>query len=116
MVLLILESHGPLHFGACVNKTAQRITGERMIVAARVHVLELPGFGVMLLGVHSREEKAFNFVCGVERVAFPLEYLVGVGFQNTAHVGGEGAAILVNDLTEYHHLAVAEKIRRGPVE
>ena len=44
VVLLVLETHGALHFGGRVDERAQRIAGQRVIVAAGVDVLELAGF------------------------------------------------------------------------
>ena len=69
MVLLVLEAHGALHFGAVIDERAQRIAGQRVIVAAGVDVLELAGFVIAPLGVHALEEEAFDFVGGVQRVA-----------------------------------------------
>ncbi len=43
VVLLVLEAHGALHFGGGVDKVAQRIARQGVVVAARVHVLELAG-------------------------------------------------------------------------
>ena len=72
MVLFVLESHGALHFGGGVDETAQRVTGQGMIVAAGVHVIELVGFVVALFGVRALEKEAFDFVGGVKRVAVLL--------------------------------------------
>ena len=47
VILLVLESHRALHFGRGIDEGAQRIAGQRVIVAAGVHVLELAGFGDM---------------------------------------------------------------------
>ena len=41
VVLFVLEAHGALHFGGGVDERAQRIAGQRVVVAAGVHVLEL---------------------------------------------------------------------------
>ena len=51
VILLVLEAHGALHFGGGVDERAQRVAGQRVIVAAGVHVLELAGFVVAPLGV-----------------------------------------------------------------
>ncbi len=56
-------------------KRAQRIAGQRVIVAAGVHVFELAGLVVVPLGVYALEEEAFNLVGRVQRVAFVLEQL-----------------------------------------
>ena len=69
MVLLVLEAHRALHFGDGVDELAQRVAGQRVVVAAGVDVLEVAGFVVAALGVEALEEEAFDFVGGVERVA-----------------------------------------------
>ncbi len=46
VVLLVLEAHRALHFGGGVDEGAQRIAGQRVVVAAGVHVFELAGFVV----------------------------------------------------------------------
>ncbi len=69
VVLLVLEPHGPLHFGRRVDERAQRITGERVVVPAGVDVLEPVRLVEPLFGVRSVEQKAFDLIRGVERVA-----------------------------------------------
>ena len=114
MILLILEAHGALHFGGGVDERAQRIAGQRVIVAAGVDVLELAGFVIVALGVGALEQEAFNFVGGVERVALLLVQLVGVALEHAANVGGVGRAVLVDDFAEDQHLAGAEDVGRTP--
>ena len=41
VILLVLEAHRALHFGGGVDEGAQRIAGERVVIAAGVDVLEL---------------------------------------------------------------------------
>ena len=53
MVLLVLEAHGALHFGGGVDKRAQRVAGQRVVIAAGVDVLELAGFVIAPLGVRA---------------------------------------------------------------
>ena len=70
MVLLVLEAHGALHFGGGVDERAQRVAGQRVIVAAGVDVLELAvGFVIVPLRVGPLEEEALNFVGGVQGVS-----------------------------------------------
>ena len=64
-----------MHFGGGVDEGAQRIAGQRVIVAAGVDVIELLGLMIMALGLDAIEEKAFNLVGGVEGVALVLEEL-----------------------------------------
>ena len=116
VVLLVLEAHGALHFGGCVDELAQRIERQRVIVAAGVDELEFARLVVMLLGVVAGEEEAFNLIGGVQRVALFLVQLVGVGLQHAAQVAGVRRAVLVDDGAEHQHLAVAEHIGRNPVE
>src|SRR5262249_4251057 len=70
VILFILEAHGALHFGRGVNERAQRIAGQRVVVAAGIHVLKLAGLMVPAFGVGSGEEKALDFVGSIEGVAF----------------------------------------------
>ena len=114
VVLLVLEAHGALHFGGGVDERAQRIAGQRVIVAAGVDVFELAGLVIVALGVGALEQEAFDFVGGVERVAFLLVQLVGVALQHAANVGGVRRAALVDDFAEHQHLARAETRRRAP--
>ena len=85
VVLLVLEAHGALHFRGCVDELAKRIAGQRVIVAAGVHVFELAGVVIAPLRVRSLEEKAFNFVRGVQRVPSSCS-VVGVVLQHAANV------------------------------
>ena len=69
VVLFVLEAHGALHFGAGIDEVAERIAGQRVVVAAGVDVFELAGLVIAAFGVGAVEEEAFDFVGGVERVA-----------------------------------------------
>ncbi len=116
VILFVLESHGPLHFGAPVDKGAQRIAGQRVIVSAGVHILEFAGFVIAPLGVEARENEAFDFIGGVQRVAVLFELSLGISLQHAAHVADVRAAVLLQDFAEHHYLALAENVRRAPVE
>src|ERR1017187_923752 len=43
VVLLVLKPHRPLHFRAAVDEVPQRIPRQRVVIPARVHILELAG-------------------------------------------------------------------------
>ncbi len=116
MVFLILESHRALHFRCSVNEHAQRIARQRVIIPARVDVLELAGFVIGALGIRSLKQKAFNLIRCIERVAFFLVQDVGIVFQHAANVGRVRRSALVDDLTKHQDLARAEYIRGRPVE
>src|SRR2546423_11352194 len=73
MVFLILEAHGALHFRCGVNESAQRVSRQRVIVAACVYVLEFAGFMITALGVCAFEEETLNLIGGVKRV--PLGFI-----------------------------------------
>ena len=90
VILLVLEAHRALHFGGRVDELAQRIARQRMIVAARVDVLELAGLVIAALGVRALEEEAFDFVGGVQRVAILRELIVRVTLQDAADVAAVG--------------------------
>ena len=73
VILFVLEAHGALHFGSRVDEIAQRIAGQRVVVAAGIDVFELAGLVISALGVRRPEEEAFDFVGGVQGVAVLLE-------------------------------------------
>ena len=116
MVLLVLEAHGALHFGDFVDKGAQRIAGQRVIVTTGVDVFKLAGLVILALGVFALEKEAFDFVGGVQRVAFLLEKVVGILLEHGAEVGAVRGAVLVDHFAEDHHFAGAEDIGGRPVE
>ncbi len=116
MIFLVLESHGALHFGGNIDEGAQRIPGQRVIIATSIHVLELQSFRVVFLGVHALEQEAFNLVGRIQGVAFFLIQRVGIAFQDAAHVGGIWPALLLDHFAKYHHLARPKKVCRRPIE
>ena len=77
MIFLILESHCALHFRCRINESAQRISRQRMIVAAGVHILELPGLVITPFGIRALEEKSFDFIGGVQGVTVLLVLCLG---------------------------------------
>ena len=72
VVLLVLESHRALHFGAGIDERAQRIAGQRVIVAAGVDVLETLRLVIVALRIGALEKKSLNFVGRIQRVALLL--------------------------------------------
>ena len=70
MILFVLEAHRALHFGGRVNKTAQRIAGQRVVIAAGVHVLKFVRLVIVTFGVFTLEQETFDFVRRIERIAF----------------------------------------------
>ena len=68
MVLLVLEAQRALHLGRGVDEGAQRIAGQRVIVAAGVHIVEALLLGKVLLRIHALEQEALNLVRGIQRV------------------------------------------------
>ena len=116
MILLILEPHRALHFGARVDKRPQRIARQRMVVAAGVHVFELTRLVVAALGILAVEKKSFNLVCRIQRVAFPFVQLVRISLERSANVRAIRRTVLVDHLAKHENLARAEHIRRRPVK
>ena len=116
MILFVLESHGALHFGGGVDERAQRVAGQRMVVAAGIHVFELAGLVVVALGIHALKQEAFDLVGRVQGVALLFVQVRSETFQDAAHVGGVRAAVLVDDFAEHQHLAGTEEVGRPPVE
>src|SRR5438309_11092601 len=116
MVFLVLEAHGPLHFGSRVDERTQRIAGQRVIVSAGVDVLELAGFVIAALGIGPFEQEAFDFVGGVESVAllfmeFGCEFL-----QDAANVSAVRLSTFVYYIAEDQDFAGTEDIGWRPVE
>jgi len=46
VILFVLKTHGALHFRAGVDKRAQRVAGQRVIVSAGIDVFKFSGFVV----------------------------------------------------------------------
>src|SRR6185437_6539622 len=89
---------------------------EDVVVAAGVDEFEFAGLMVLALGVLAGEKKAFNFRGGVERVLLFLEQVVCVVLEHAAKIARVLRAILVDDIAEDEHLAVAEDVGGHPVE
>ena len=60
--------------------------------------------------------KPFDLVGRVQRVALLLVERVGIALQHAADVARVERPVLVDDGAEHQHLAVAEHVRRHPVE
>ena len=116
VILFVLESHRALHFRGRIDEGAQRIAGQRMIVAAGVHVFELAGLVVGALGVRSIEQEALDLIGGVEGIAVLFVQLVAKQLQHAADVGGVGLAVLIDDLAKNEYFARPENIGRPPVK
>src|SRR5262249_39039326 len=116
MVLFVLKAHRALDFGGGVDEDAQRVSGQRVIIAAGVDVLEPAGFVIASLGVGSLEEEAFDLVGRIGGIALLLMQAIGELLENAAHVGGVGFASLVDDVAKNQNFARTENIRRRPVE
>ncbi len=114
MVLLVLEAHRALHFSYGVDETAQRIAGQRVEIAARVHIFELPCLGKTAFRVDARKQKAFNLIRCVQRVPVLVELLLRQRLQQAARVARIGAAVLIDHVPVHQDFAGAENIR-GPV-
>src|ERR1043166_1262262 len=108
MVFLILEAHGALHFSRGVNKRAQWISGERMVIAAGIHIFELVGFVVATLGVRPLKEETFNLIGRVERVALFLVHFCGKNFQISADIGAVGLTAFINHIAKDQDFAGAK--------
>ena len=116
VIFLVLESHRSLHFRGRINKRAQRIARQRMVVTAGIHVFEFAGFVVTPLRVLPPEKKSFDFIGGVQRIAFFLVEAIRVAFQHSANVCGVRRAVFVNHVPENQNLARSENIRWRPVK
>ncbi len=116
VILLVLEAHRALHFRRAVDELPQIVARQRVVVAARVHILELAGLVVVPLRVHALEQEPFDFVGRVQRVALLLVQPLREVLQHPADVARVRAAVLVDHLAEHQHLARTEVVRRRPVE
>jgi len=77
---------------------------------------EFAGFVVASFSVGTVEEEAFDFVGGVERVAFFVVEFSGERLQRATDVGFVGRAVFVDDFTEDEHFAGTEDVGRTPVK
>src|SRR3954451_13978414 len=100
MVLFILEPHRALHFRRRVNKGAQRVTRERVIVSASIYILKRPTLVILSLRIHPLEKEPFNLVRRIQRVTFFFKLLVGKLFQDAADVRRISPALLLNNIAE----------------
>ena len=116
VIFLVLETHGSLDFGGGINKRAQRIAGERVVVTAGIDVFEFAGLVVVPLRVLALEKESFDFVGGVEGVAFFLVEIVSVTFQDSANVGRVRRTVLVDHMSKDKHFARPKHIRRRPIK
>ena len=71
---------------------------------------------VAALGIRSLEEEAFDFIGGVQRVAFGLEKLLGPLLEHATDVGRVRRSALIDDVAKDQYLARAEDIGGRPVE
>src|SRR5258707_5569884 len=63
MALLVLKTHRALYFGGGVNERAQRVAGQRVVVAASIDIFELARLVVGAFRVLAFEKKTFDLVC-----------------------------------------------------
>jgi len=116
VVFFVLESHGALHFSRGVDKLAQRIKRQRVIVAAGRDELEFAGLMVGALGILAGEEEALDLSGCIQRVVVLLVLLIGIRLKHAAQIAGVGGAVLVDHVAKNQNLAVAENVGRHPVE
>src|SRR5579862_7566237 len=116
MIFLILKTHRPLHFRTGIDESAQNITGQRVIVAARVYILELAGLVIAALRVGPLKQKTLNFVGGVQRVTLLLVEVIRIGFQNASDVSTVRCPAFVDDIAEHQHFAGSKDVRRTPIK
>src|SRR6267142_3755686 len=87
-----------------------------MVISAGIDVLEFAGLVIMPLRVLALEQKAFDFVGGVEGVAFLPVQIVGEQLENAANIGAVRSASLIDDVAEHQHFARSENVGGRPVE
>jgi len=116
VVLFVLETHGALNFRRRVDELPQRVARQRVVVAAGVDVLELACLVIAPLGVGALEQKAFNLVGGVQRVAALIELRLREALQDPANIRRIWRPILIDHFAKHQHLARAEVVGGRPVE
>ena len=116
MVFLILESHRPLDFRGGIDKLAQRVARQRMVIASLVHILEGLGVVVLTLRVNPVKQKALDLVGCIQRIAVFLVHLLRELLEDAANVRAIRSARLLDHVAEDQHLARPEYIRGCPVE
>src|SRR6185312_10671037 len=116
MILLILESHRALHFRGCIDESAQRIAGQRVIVAAGVYVIEFGGLVITTLRVRSFEQEAFDFVGGIKRESFVFVKSLRPLLKHAANVGGVRGSAFVDHVAKDQNLSGTEDVSRRPVK
>src|SRR5512145_2935432 len=115
MVLLVGEAERTLDFRRRVDETAQRVSRQRVVVAAGRDEFEAAGFAVAAFGIASVEQETLDLVRRV-RDHFLLGELGAIGLEPRAEVPRVDRAVLILHLTEDENLAGAEYIGRQPVE
>ncbi len=115
VVLLVGEAEGALHLRAVVDELAQRVAGQRVVVAAGRDELEAARLGVAALGVASLEQEALDLVRDVGDDVL-LRQRRAERLEPGPDVAGVGAAVLVLDFAEGQHLARPEDVGRQRVE
>src|SRR4051812_32754404 len=116
VILFVLEPHGALNFRSAVDKCAERVAGQRVVIAAGVHVLESLGFVIGALRVLTLEQEALDFIGGVEGVTVFLMLLSGITLENAADVSAVRAALLVDHLTKDEHFSGSEDVGGSPIK
>src|SRR6185312_15815003 len=99
-----------------VNELAQRISGQRMIVATGIHIVELACLVVATFRVHTLKEKAFNFIRCIEGVALFLVQSGGIELEDPADVAHIRRAVLVNYIAKNQHFPWTKDVCRSPIE
>ena len=116
MVFFVLKSHRTLNLGDGIDEIAQRVARQRMVVTTGVHVFERAGLVKAAFGVKALEEKAFDLVGSVERVAFFCVAFIGEFLERAANVSGKRFAVTVEDVAEDEDFSRTEDVGRPPVE
>src|SRR4051794_25081020 len=104
MILLVLESHGTLHFSRRIDEGPQGIAGKRMVVAAGVDVLQLSSLVIPALGIGTLKQKSFNLIGRVQGIALLFILFLGKGLEHRADVAAVRISTLVDDLAKNQHL------------
>ena len=86
MVLFVLEAHRALYLCGGVDELAERVAGQRMIVAAVIDILEAAGLVEVALSIDAVEEEAFDLVGRVQGVAAGVVHLLGEALQHAAQI------------------------------
>src|SRR5689334_12482590 len=87
-----------------------------MIVAARIYIIEFAGLVITPLGVRTVEQKALDFVGGIEGISLLLVEVLCPFLEEAADVGRVRCSAFIDHVAEDQDLAGAKDVGRSPIK